>query len=54
MPRTANTLVGTTGITNGGVVKGGDDKKWKVTTAGTYKITINFSARVINITYLGA
>ena len=50
----ANTLVGTTGITNGGVVKGGDDKKWKVTTAGTYKITINFSARVINITYLGA
>lgn len=50
----ANTLVGTTGITNGAVVKGGDDNKWKVTTAGTYKITINFSTRVINITYLGA
>lgn len=51
---TANTTVNEAGIANGNVVKGGDDNKWKVTTAGTYKITINFSTRKINISYVGA
>jgi hypothetical protein len=36
------------------VVKGGDDNKWKVTKAGTYKIVINFTTKKINVTYVGA
>ena len=38
------------GISAGDVVKGGADHKWKVTQAGTYKITINFSTKKINVT----
>lgn len=48
------TEVNASGIVNGNVVKGGDDNKWKVTKAGTYKIVINFSAKKINVTYMGA
>ena len=50
----ADTEVNASGISAGDVVKGGDDHKWKVTQAGTYKITINFSTKKINVTYIGA
>ena len=48
------TEVNASGIVNGNVVKGGDDNKWKVTKAGTYKIVINFTTKKINVTYVGA
>ena len=50
----ADTEVNASGISGGDVVKGGADHKWKVTQAGTYKITINFSTKKINVTYIGA
>ena len=50
----ADTEVNASGISGGDIVKGGADHKWKVTQAGTYKITINFSTKKINVTYIGA
>ncbi len=48
------TIISDKGIDKGNVVKGGDDNKWKVTTPGTYKITINFSTKKITIIYVKA
>ena len=50
----AGTEVNASGIDKGNVVKGGDDNKWKVTAAGTYKITVNFSTKKITITRITA
>lgn len=50
----ADTEVSTAGISAGDIVLGGDDHKWKVTTAGTYQITIDFSTAKIHINYIGA
>lgn len=50
----SGTEVGPASLADGGVVKGGDDNKWRVTTAGTYKITVNFSAKTISVSYVGA
>lgn len=46
----ADTEVGR-GIANGNIVKGGDDNKWKVTEAGNYKVTVNFTTKKITITH---
>ena len=50
----ANVTLNGDGVSKQGMNVGGTDNKWKVTQAGTYKITINFSTKKINVTYIGA